>query len=277
MRQGVDADAEFADGIRLLEKFAADAAGTQHQRRGKASDTAPDDNRLHHPTPLNTETLSDGHYRRMGSHSAASGFVASAFSSARVFGLALIFRSSKSCRSRMLLRKICSLPGRYWGGQEISAPYQAAAFSVNAGSTRCGRPSATRSARPAARMVLTWSDVVMLPTHMVATRASLRTCSEKGVWNMRPYTGWASRTVCPVETSIRSTPASPKARAITTASSPVTPPSAQSVPEMRTDIGLCAGHAARIASKTSRGKRRRLPSEPPYVSVRWLVSGEMKL
>src|SRR6267143_6112238 len=187
MRQGVDADAEFADGIRLLEQFAADAAGTQHQRRGKASDTAPDDNRLHHPTPLNTETLSDGHYRRMARHSAASGFVASAFSSARVFGLALIFRSSKSCRSRTLLRKICSLPGRYCGGQNTaSAPYQAAALSVNDGSIKCGRASATRSARPAARMVLTWSDVVMLPTHMVATRASLRTCSENGVWNMRP-------------------------------------------------------------------------------------------
>ena len=31
------------------------------------------------------------------------------------------------------------------------------------------------------------------------------------------------------------------------------PPSAQSVAEMRTDIGLCAGHAARIASNTSSG------------------------
>src|SRR3981081_4605079 len=187
MRQGVDADAEFADGIRPPGQFAADAAGTQHQRRGKASDTAPDDNRLHHPTPLNTETLSDGHYRRMSSHSAASGLVASAFSSARVFGLALIFRSSKSRRSRTLLRKICSLPGRYCGVQNtVSAPYQAAAFSVNDGSIKCGRPSATRSARPAARMVLTWSDVVMLPTHMVARRASLRTCSENGVWKIRP-------------------------------------------------------------------------------------------
>src|SRR6185369_7333739 len=88
-------------------------------------------------------------------YSAASGFVASALSSARVFGLALILRSSKSCRSRTLLRTICSLPGRYCGGQATSAPYHAAALSVNDGSTRCGRPSATRSARPAARMVLT--------------------------------------------------------------------------------------------------------------------------
>src|SRR3984885_15680185 len=30
MRQRVDADAEFADGVRLLEQFAADAAGAQH-------------------------------------------------------------------------------------------------------------------------------------------------------------------------------------------------------------------------------------------------------
>src|SRR5665213_323268 len=53
MRQGVDADAEFADRIRLFEQFAADAAGAQHQRRGKTPDTAPDDNRLHRITPLN--------------------------------------------------------------------------------------------------------------------------------------------------------------------------------------------------------------------------------
>ena len=53
MRQGIDADAEFADGVRLLEQFAADAAGAQHQRSGKAPDTASDDNRLHRPTPLN--------------------------------------------------------------------------------------------------------------------------------------------------------------------------------------------------------------------------------
>ena len=48
-----------------------------------------------------------------------------------------------------------------------------------------------------------------------------------------------------------------------TASSPVMPPSAQSVAEMRTDIGLCAGQAARNASNTSSGKRRRPSSEPP--------------
>src|SRR6202166_3887773 len=56
MRQGIDADAEFADGVRLLEQFASNAAGAQHQRSGKASDTAPDDNRLHRPTPGNTLT-----------------------------------------------------------------------------------------------------------------------------------------------------------------------------------------------------------------------------
>ena len=55
MRQRVDADAEFADGIGLLEQFAADAAGPQHQRGGQAADTAADDNRLHRLTPLNTK------------------------------------------------------------------------------------------------------------------------------------------------------------------------------------------------------------------------------
>ena len=53
MRQGVDADAEFADGIRLLEQLAADAPCPQHQRGGQAADTAADDNCLHRPTPLN--------------------------------------------------------------------------------------------------------------------------------------------------------------------------------------------------------------------------------
>src|SRR4030088_2130887 len=60
MRQGVDADAEFADGVRLFEQFAANAAGPQHQRRGEAANTAPDDNRLHRQTPRDTKTLHEG-------------------------------------------------------------------------------------------------------------------------------------------------------------------------------------------------------------------------
>ena len=57
----------------------------------------------------------------------------------------------------------------------------------------------------------------------------------------------------------------------------MSPPSAQSVAEMRTDIGLCAGQASRIAVNTSSGKRRRFSSVPPYSSLRRFVSGEMKL
>jgi hypothetical protein len=49
-----------------------------------------------------------------------------------------------------------------------------------------------------------------------------------------------------------SAPAAWKARAICTASPPVTPPSTQSVAEMRTDIGR-SGHTARMARKTSSG------------------------
>jgi hypothetical protein len=52
MRQRVDADAELADAIGLLEQLATDAAGPQHQRGGKAANTAADDNCLHRPTPL---------------------------------------------------------------------------------------------------------------------------------------------------------------------------------------------------------------------------------
>src|SRR3954452_22871368 len=104
-----------------------------------------------------------------------------------VFGLALSFSSVSSSRSRSLLRNNWSRPARYCGGQAMAwAPYQAAAFIVNEGSTRCGRASATRSARPAAMMVLTWSAVVMAPTHIVAIPASFLIWSENGVWNIRP-------------------------------------------------------------------------------------------
>src|SRR6478609_7007933 len=47
MRQRVDADAEFADGVGLFEQFAVDAARAQHQRSGKAADAASDDDCLH--------------------------------------------------------------------------------------------------------------------------------------------------------------------------------------------------------------------------------------
>ena len=50
-----------------------------------------------------------------------------------------------------------------------------------------------------------------------------------------------------------SAPAALKARAICTASSGVMPPATQSCAEMRTDIGLPSGHAARIAANTSSG------------------------
>ena len=51
-----------------------------------------------------------------------------------------------------------------------------------------------------------------------------------------------------------STPAAASMRAISTASSGVTPSSpTQSLAEMRTEIGLSAGQTARIAWKTSSG------------------------
>src|SRR5580704_1640859 len=97
MRQRVDADAELADGVGLFEQLAADAARPQHQGRGQATDTAADDNRLHRLnstySPNDTSPHLRGERTNPACHpaySAASGFVASAFSSARVFGLALI-------------------------------------------------------------------------------------------------------------------------------------------------------------------------------------------
>ena len=49
----------------------------------------------------------------------------------------------------------------------------------------------------------------------------------------------------------------------------------QSLAEMRTEIGFAAGHTARTARYTSSGKRMRFSSEPPYSSLRRLVSGVM--
>ncbi len=69
-------------------------------------------------------------------------------------------------------------------------------------------------------------------------------------------------------------PCSAKARAIATASSTSVPPSNQSVAEIRTVIGRSAGHTARTASNTSSGNRSRFSSDPPYSSVRRLVSGD---
>ena len=53
VRQRVDADAELADGVRLLEDFAVDPARVQHQRRYQAADAATCDDHLHDNTPRN--------------------------------------------------------------------------------------------------------------------------------------------------------------------------------------------------------------------------------
>ena len=87
----------------------------------------------------------------------------------------------------------------------------------------------------------------MLPTAIVAIPASCRTRSANGVWYIRPNTGRSAFTTWPLDTSIMSAPAALNAFAISTASSAVLPPRAQSCAEMRTDIGLSAGHASRIA------------------------------
>ena len=51
VRQRVDADAEFADGVGLLKNLAVDAAGMQHQRRGQAANASADDDDFHAETP----------------------------------------------------------------------------------------------------------------------------------------------------------------------------------------------------------------------------------
>ena len=74
---------------------------------------------------------------------------------------------------------------------------------------------------------------------------------------------------------MRSAPASLNIRASDNRSGSVKPPGAQSVAEIRTDIGFSAGQTARTALKIASGKRARFSIEPPYSSERRLVSCEM--
>jgi hypothetical protein len=112
------------------------------------------------------------------------------------------------------------------------------------------------------------------PMAMVAIPASSRMRSAKGTW-YPGATGIAwSFTRPPLDASIQSQPSFLSSRAKTTVWAMSQPPSVQSVQETRTPRGLSSGHSARTAAKTSRGKRMRFASEPPYSSSRRLESGE---
>ena len=78
----------------------------------------------------------------------------------------------------------------------------------------------------------------MLPTAMVAIPTSWRIRSLNGVWNWRPYSGFASGTVWPADTSTMSQPCSRSILATSTASSGSIPPGTQSTAEIRADSGL---------------------------------------
>lgn len=110
---------------------------------------------------------------------------------------------------------------------------------------------------------MTSSQEEIAPTAMTGTPASCRMRSAYGVWYDRPNSGRSPDTTCPVDTSMASAPCAAKARAISTASSALVPPSAQSVAEIRTVMGRSPGHTSRTASKTSSGKRSRFSGEPP--------------
>ena len=71
-----------------------------------------------------------------------------------------------------------------------------------------------------------------------------------------------------------STPRSFSCRASSIDCSMSQPPSAQSVQEMRTNRGQRSGRSARTARTVSRRNRVRFSNEPPYWSVRWLLSGD---
>ena len=102
-------------------------------------------------------------------------------------------------------------------------------------------------------MLFTWSGSKIAPTAIVAMPTSLRMRSANGVWYMRAVDRprlarrLARADVDQVGAGLL------ERRAISTASSGVLPPGAQSCAEMRTDIGRSAGQHARIARKTSSG------------------------
>jgi hypothetical protein len=63
MRQRVDTDAKLADALGLLEQFAVDAAGVQHQSRRQPPDPSADDDHLHGRRPSTArQELLDSHY-----------------------------------------------------------------------------------------------------------------------------------------------------------------------------------------------------------------------
>src|SRR3954463_12769978 len=94
---------------------------------------------------------------------------------------------------------------------------------------------------------------------------------------MRPYTGWQSAQVWPAETSIRSAPASAKARPISTASSGVTPRSPiQSFAEIRTDIGFPPPPAPPRAGDNRDPPRHGLPARPGRAHRGEQLGGEAK-
>ena len=156
-------------------------------------------------------------------------------------------RSSCCLAGQVLLRPVRPRCSRAWPPRAASS----------AGSARCGRASAHRSARPAAMMLLTWSASEIAPTAIVAMPASLRIAvGERRLVHAAVDRLRLARRPGPTSTSIRSAPAALNSRAIATASSGVLPPSAQSCAEMRTDIGSCcrphgahrAEHFERIAA-----------------------------
>ena len=57
--EGVDADAELADGVRLLKNLTIDPARMEHKRRHQAANAAPRDDHLHDTTPKTRPDLTD--------------------------------------------------------------------------------------------------------------------------------------------------------------------------------------------------------------------------
>ena len=181
------------------------------------------------------------------------------------FGLALRRSSISSSRSRALLRKICSLPARYCGGQWIAR--RAVPGGRPHGEVRIDEMRARERDEVGAAGGNDGVDLVGggdgADAHggEPAPRCGSDRRTASGTCGRRPAARppWSGRST---RRSGRSRPRR-TARATSTASSPVSPPSAQSVAEMRTDIGFSSGQAARMARKTSSGKRMRFSSEPP--------------
>ena len=112
--------------------------------------------------------------------------VATANISCGLGGFALLLSSPCSRFSLAAFSSAANFPPRIAQASTDPETVTGSSIQYEWGSLIIGRARATRSVRPAATRVLTWSALLILPATMVAIPSSLRIRSANGVWYMRP-------------------------------------------------------------------------------------------